>query len=272
MNKPAAAPIADSGAQTPVGAPPESAMKAVSLYDPYGWMAKVGLIVPSTNTVNEVEWYRMAPRGISIHTARALLLGKASQNSYDLMAEATRKAAEELATAECDIVAYGCTSGSFMCSRTEIVANLERLAGCRATTTSDSVIAALRALGVKRIAMGTPYVDFVNQGELKFLAEEGFEVVAWHGMGLGETQAERRGINRVPPQSVFRLARLIDRPEAEAIFLSCTALPTIEMIATLEEELGKPVVTSNQATFWNVLRTLKLNTRIQGFGQLLEKF
>jgi arylmalonate decarboxylase len=134
------------------------------------------------------------------------------------------------------------------------------------------VIAALRTLGVKRIAMGTPYVDFVNQGELKFLAEEGFEVVAWHGMGLGETQAERRGINRVPPQSVFRLARLIDRPEAEAIFLSCTALPTIEMIATLEEELGKPVVTSNQATFWNVLRTLKLNARIQGFGQLLEKF
>lgn len=269
MNKPAAAPAADTSAQSQA-VTPESAMKAVALYDPYGWMAKIGLIVPSTNTVNEYEWYRMAPRGISIHTARALLLGKASQNSYDLMADATRKAAEELATAECDIIAYGCTSGSFMCARDQIVANLERLAGCRATTTSDSVIAALRALGVSRIAMGTPYVDFVNQGELRFLAEEGFEVVAWHGMGLGETQAERRGINRVPPQSVFRLARLIDRPEAEAIFLSCTALPTIEVIAALEAELGKPVVTSNQATFWNVLRTLKLNTRIQGFGRLLE--
>lgn len=269
MNKPAGSVAADTATQSP---PPESAMKAVSLYDPYGWLAKVGLIVPSTNTVNEVEWYRMAPRGISIHTARALLLGKASQNSYDLMAEATRKAAEELATAECDIVAYGCTSGSFMCSRTEIVANLERLAGCRATTTSDSVIAALKTLGVKRIAMGTPYVDFVNQGELKFLADEGFDVVAWHGMGLGETQAERRGINRVPPQSIFRLARLIDRPEAEAIFLSCTALPTIELIGELEAELGKPVVSSNQATFWNVLRTLKLNTRIKGFGRLLEDF
>jgi arylmalonate decarboxylase len=269
MNKPTDA-HPDTSAQSP-GVPPESALKAVALYDPYGWLAKVGLIVPSTNTVNEVEWYRMAPRGISIHTARALLLGRASQNSYDLMAEATRKAAEELATAECDIVAYGCTSGSFMCARDEIVANLERLAGCRATTTSDSVLAALRALGVKRIAMGTPYVDFVNQGELRFLADEGFDVVAWHGMGLGETQAERRGINRIPPQSIFRLARLVDRPEADAIFLSCTALPTIELIAELEAQLGKPVVTSNQATFWNVLRMLKVNSPIPGFGRLLEQ-
>jgi arylmalonate decarboxylase len=252
-------------------APDPSAMKAVSLYDPYGYLAKIGLIVPSTNTVNEYEWYRMAPRGISIHTARALLLGKASQSSYDLMAEATRKAGEELATAECDIVAYGCTSGSFMCSREEITGNLTRLAGCPATTTSDSVIAALRALGVTRIAMGTPYVDFVNQGELKFLADEGFDVVAWHGMGLGETQEERRGINRIPPQSVFRLARMIDRPEAQAIFLSCTALPTIELIAELEAMLGKPVVTSNQATFWNVLRLLKLNVPITGFGRLFGK-
>jgi arylmalonate decarboxylase len=267
----AALPTAQQSPTPDRSAPASSAMKAVALYDPYGWMAKIGLIVPSTNTVNEYEWYRMAPKGVSIHTARALLLGPASQSSYDLMAEATRKAGEELATAECDIVAYGCTSGSFMCSREEITGNLARLAGCKATTTSDSVLAALRALGVKRISMGTPYVDFVNQGELKFLRDEGFDVVGWHGMGLGETQAERRGINRVPPQSIFRLARLIDRPEAEAIFLSCTALPTIELIAELEAELGKPVVTSNQATFWNVLRMLKLNVKVPGFGRLLEQ-
>ena len=111
----------------------------------------------------------------------------------------------------------------------------------------------------------------MNQGELKFLADEGFDVVAWHGMGLGETQEERRGINRIPPQSVFRLARKIDRPDAEAIFLSCTALPTIELIAELEAMLGKPVVTSNQATFWNVLRLLKLNVKISGFGRLFDK-
>ena len=154
---------AESRAENPL-APASSAMKAVSLYDPYGYLAKIGLIVPSTNTVNEYEWYRMAPRGISIHTARALLLGKASQSSYDLMAEATRKAGEELATAECDIVAYGCTSGSFMCSRDEITGNLTRLTGCPATTTSDSVIAALRALGVKRIAMGHALRRFREPG------------------------------------------------------------------------------------------------------------
>lgn len=248
-----------------------SAMKAVSMYDPYGWMAKIGLIVPSTNTVNEYEWYKMAPEGISIHTGRALLLGKASQESYDTMAKNTEKAAEDLATAEVDIVAYGCTSGSFMCSRDEITRRLTEIAGCPATTTSDSIVAALKALGVRKISMATPYVDFVNQGEVKFLNDEGFDVVAWHGLGLGETQEERRGINRVPTESVFRMAKLVDRPEAEAIFISCTALPTIKVIAAIEAELGKPVVTSNQATFWNVLRTLKLNVRVSGYGRLLEE-
>lgn len=270
MNTPVPAkPAADTSQQSePTLA---STIKHVSLYDPYGWMAKIGLIIPSTNTVNEYEWYKMAPPGISIHTARALLTGKATQSSYDIMAQNTRKAAEELATAECDIVAYGCTSGSFLCSREEITRDLAAICGCPATTTSDSIIAAFRALGVKRLAMGTPYVDFVNQGELKFLRDEGIEVVAWHGMGLGETQAERRSINRVPPQSVFRMARLIDRPEAEAIFLSCTALPAAMLIADLEAEIGKPVITSNQATFWNVLRTLKLNMKVKGFGRLLEQ-
>lgn len=249
-----------------------TAMKAVSMFDPYGWMAKIGLIVPSTNTVNEYEWYKMAPEGISIHTGRALLLGKASQESYDSMAKSTEKAAEDLATAEVDIIAYGCTSGSFMCSREEITRRLTEIAGCPATTTSDSVVAALSALGVKKIAMATPYVDFVNRGEVRFLEEEGFEVVAWHGLGLGETQEERRGINRVPTESVFRMARMVDRPDAEAIFISCTALPTIKIIAAIEAELGKPVVTSNQSTFWNVLRTLKLNVKVSGYGRLLEEY
>ena len=246
-----------------------ASIRAVAMYDPYGWMAKIGLILPSTNTVNAHEWMLMAPEGISIHTARALLLGQASQESYDIMAKNTEKAAAELATAEVDFVAYGCTSGSFMCSRQEIAARMAEIAGCPATTTSDSVIAALQAVGARKVAMATPYVRFVNEGEVKFLEEEGFEVVAEMGLGLGETQAERRAINRVPPEAVIRMARAVDRPDADAIFISCTALPTVTVIDRIEQERGKPVVTSNQATFWNVMRSMGLGLRIGGYGSLL---
>jgi maleate cis-trans isomerase len=259
-----------SGTVRDTGCVTAAAARALAARDPYGWLAKVGLILPSTNTVNAHEWMMMAPNGVSIDVARAMLLGKSTQESYDAMAKSTEKAAEELATAEVDILAYGCTSGSFMCSRDEITRRLTEIAGVQATTTSDSVIAALKALGVSRVSMVTPYMRFINQGEVRFLQEEGFEVVAEVGLGLGETQQQRRAINRVPQEDILDMVRSVDRPEAEAIFISCTALPSLPLVASIETEMGKPVVTSNQATFWNVLRLLGLKASICGFGTLLE--
>ncbi|HSV81900.1 MAG TPA: aspartate/glutamate racemase family protein [Ramlibacter sp.] len=244
-------------------------MKTTAMYSPYGWKARIGLIVPSTNTVNEPEFWRLAPDGVSIHTARALLLGPATEASYFKMAAAVDGAAEELATAEVDVVAYGCTSGSIICPLPELIDNMSARTGKPAIATAGAVVAALRALGVTRVAVGTPYVDFVNESEKKFLADHGFEVTSMLGLDLGHTQEERRGIGRVPPEVVYRLARAIDRPEAEAIFISCTNLATLEVIAEIERELGKPVVTSNQACFWACLRLLGLRNAIAGHGRLL---
>ena len=89
-----------------------------------------------------------------------------------------------------------------------------------------------------------------------------------YGMQLGETQEERRGIGRVPPESLYRFVRHIDRDDADIIFLSCTNLATIKMIPELENEAGKPVITSNQATFWRSLRLMGIKDRIEGFGSL----
>jgi maleate cis-trans isomerase len=115
----------------------------------------------------------------------------------------------------------------------------------------------------------TPYVDFINEREEEFLTRHGFEVTSLHGLRLGETQAERRSIGRVPPEHVYRMARICDRPEAEAIFISCTNLATLDVIAQIEADLGKPVVTSNQACFWHCLRSLDIPDRIDGYGRLL---
>ena len=260
---------AQTSAQTDAEKVP-AAIRMLSYYDPYGWMAKIGLIVPSSNTVNAHEWSLMAPEGISIHTARATQSGRSSRESFDSMGKSAEDAAGQLATAGVDIVAYGCTSGSFMGPRAELMQRLSDRAGCPATNSADSSVAALRALGVKTVALATPYMPYINDREISFLEEEGFSVCAWMGLGLGKTEAERFAIRKVPPEAIFRMAREVDRPEAEAIFLSCTSLPAAKLIASIEAQLGKPVVTSNQATFWNVLRMLNLRVRISGAGRLLQ--
>ncbi|MBR0667574.1 decarboxylase [Roseomonas hellenica] len=246
-------------------------MKAVADYRPYGWRGKIGLIVPSTNTINEPEFWRLAPKGVTIHTGRATLLGKATEESYFRMAEAVKVAADDLATAEVDVVAYGCTSGSIVCSLQDIVADLQQRTKVPAIATAGAVVAALRALGARKVAVATPYVDFVNDSEIKFLKDYGFEVTSMHGLRLGETQEERRGIGRVPPEHVYRMALATDRPDADTIFISCTNLATIDVIQQIETDLGKPVVTSNQSCFWACLRMLGLRDRIEGHGRLLSE-
>lgn len=244
-------------------------MKALSHYSPYAWKARIGLIVPSTNTINEPEFWRMAPPGVGIFTARAMLLGAASRESYFRMAEAVGEAAAQLATAEVDIVAYGCTSGSFVCPMPALIQDMQTRAGVPALAAAGAVVAALRALGARRVAVATPYVEFVNQSERAFLESYGFEVPALRGLELGETQEERRAIGRVPPQAVHHFARTVDHPDADVLFISCTNLASLEIIDALEQDLGKPVITSNQACLWACLRRLGLTMPVSGYGRLL---
>lgn len=247
-------------------------MKTTARYRPYGWRAKIGLIVPSTNTINEPDFYRMAPEGVSIHTARAINAGAATQENYDRMAKGVLEAADLIKTAEVDVVAYGCTSGSIVCSLDELCDGMSERVGVPAIATAGAVVAALRAMGIKRVAVGTPYIDFVNEREREFLEQYGFEVASIEGLDLGHTHEERRDIGRVPPEAVFRLACDIDRADADAIFLSCTNLAALGMISRIEEALHKPVVTSNQATFWACLRLLGLSSAIPGYGRLLTDY
>jgi arylmalonate decarboxylase len=246
-------------------------MKPVADYSPYAWRARIGLIIPSTNTINETEFWRMVPEGVTVHSARATSTGEFSEAYFQRLRDAGMRCAEDLATAEVDVIAYGCTSGSIVCPLEEIVADIEGQTGIRTIATAGAVVTALRALGVRRVAVATPYVDFINEAEREFLQGRGFEVTSLHGLRLGETQAERRAIGRVPPEHVYRMARLVDRPEAEAIFISCTNLASIGMITRIEQDLGKPVVTSNQACLWNALRLAGIPDRVDGYGRLLSE-
>jgi len=246
--------------------------KALALYNPYGWRGQIGLICPSTNTSIEPEFQMMAPEGIVVHVARAFQDGPQEPALYRQIADNVELASRDLGSARVDVIAFGCTSCTYFVPADEIRDTMTRMSGVPAVLTADAVVEALKLVQARRIALATPRTDFVNLRETEWFTEQGFEVVSVQGLQLGETAMERANIGRVPPEVAFRLGLAVDRPDVDAIFISCTNLPSLPIIARLEQETGKPVITSNQATFWRCLRIMGSNAKISGFGKLLEEY
>jgi maleate isomerase len=136
-----------------------------------------------------------------------------------------------------------------------------------ATTTSTSVIDALQYMGIKKVSIAMPYLEEVAKVAVKFVEDNGIVVQDAKWMNLGGFE-----IHRVSKETLRQLAKAVDTPESEALFISCTSLHTFELIEKLETDLGKPVITSNQATIWNMLRLAGIRDKITGYGQLLSQF
>ena len=185
------------------------------------------------------------------------------------MADGIATASALLYTAEVDVITFGCTSCTLFVPAEQIRETMTRQAHCTGVLVADAVTEALGALNVARVAVVGPRTELVTRKEVQFLVDSGFEVVSSRCLGLGATEEERRYIGRVPPHTLMRLVKSADCPEAQAIFVSCTQLPTLTMIDSLERELGKPVITSNQATFWRCLGAIGCDLPIQGYGALL---
>ena len=143
------------------------------------------------------------------------------------------------------------------------LSNALRQPGSPATTTSSASVATLQGLGVKRVAVAAPYEAEVCERLRKFLEESGFEVVALNNLGVGGMD-----IGCVPLDGMCALVKQADTPEAEGLFISCTAFRTIDMFDELEQELGKPVVSANQVTMWHALRVAGIPVRLEGLGCL----
>lgn len=235
----------------------------------YGWRARIGLIIPSLNVTIEPEFNHLAPEGVSVHATR-LLFEKGTVEGLEKMAEDTDRAAQLLATACVDVIAYACTSGSLVKGLgwdREIINLIERQTGIPATTTSTAAVDAFSELGVKRVAVATPYIQEVNGKEKAFFEGHGVEVV--YIEGLGYTSGE--DLHREPPATAYRLAKKVDRRIADCVFISCTDFKSIEVLGVLEKDLGKPVLCSNTVTMWAVLRRLGLRQPIEGYGEILRR-
>ena len=233
----------------------------------YGWRLRIGLIVPSSNTTMEPEFYRVCPEGVSIHTAR-VPLEEVTPDALVKMADYVLDAAKMLETADVNVIVYGCTSGTLIGGvewERELTSKIERKTGVETITTASAVVQALKALDMKRVVVATPYIDKINELEKKFLEEHGVKVLFIKGLGI----VKNIEIGKLAPWISYRLAKEVFKPEADGIFISCTNFRTLEIIEKLERDLGKLVVTSNQASIWAALRTIKES--IEGYGKLLRE-
>ena len=236
----------------------------------YGWRQRIGLILPSSNTTMEPEIYEMAPEGVSIHTAR-MRLREVRAGALREMAEDAEGAAELLPTAGVNLILYGCTTGSLLGGvdwEKELMEKIQGGGEAPSFSTATAVVEALRELGAERIVVATPYIEELNDLERRFLESQGFEVLKMRGLGL----VSNLKIGREPPSTAYCLAREVFRSEADAVFISCTNFRTIEIIEVLEADLGRPVVTSNQASMWKALKMGGVGENIFGYGRLLEGY
>lgn len=236
---------------------------------PAGSRARIGVIVPPSNTTNETDFNRLKPDGVTFHFTRSPIHHNPAADDYVALLSDLDDAVGELASCNVDLMAYGCTAGSMACPADILIGKMEEVGKVGAVSTAGSILAALAELGVTRIAMATPYTDETNEHEKEFLERHGIEVVAMTGLGLNTSLENVQKISRVPPAEVYAHAKAIDRDDAEAVLICCTDFGTLDVIETLEEELGKPVLSSNTASCWNALRSAGIKDRLQGYGSLL---
>jgi maleate isomerase len=234
----------------------------------YGTRARIGLMVPSGNAICEAELHAMLPPGVVALITRLELRGS-SEAELSKMLVRLEEAAGLLADARPGLIGFHCTAVStFAPERAgEIPARMTRATGLPAVTTADAILAALEALGAKRILLVTPYIPAVHEREIAFLAAHGCAVVGGDMMGIN-TNAE---MAQIPPEAIAAQARGAARaaPGADACFISCTAIRSAGVIEALETEIGMPVITSNQVMAWHVLRRLGLQDQPKGFGRLM---
>jgi maleate cis-trans isomerase len=241
----------------------------------YGWRARLGVLVPSGIVAIEPEFALVVPAGVACHYHRFKFTG--GGKTGDVLAD-LEQAGDHIAAAAALItdvrpaaVAMAGTGVSFIGGYGYDLALIEKMRARNGhlptTTTSTAVIAALKSMGIRKVSLALPYIEEVARAAAGFVADNGIEVVK--SRWLGKTGW---AIAEIPDEETMALAEDVDTPESDAVFISCTDLHTLAFIEELENRLGKPVVSSNQATIWQLLRLAGIDDRITGYGRLLAEY
>ncbi len=235
-----------------------------------GWRARLGFLVPPGNPTVEPEMMLLAPNGVSLHFARlkasgeaGSLTGQAERNR--MMIDHIDETIALLAMVRPDVITLAHTASSYTLGQdgeAALVARLQQTTGIRFITAFAGVLAALKKLGAGRIAFGTPYAEDVTRQGRDHLQLHGLEVVKYGRL------AGVKNIYEETAERAYSLGRQVDHPDAQAVFLSGTGMPTVQAIAALEADLGKPVISASSAMMWHALRTAGIKAPVPGFGRL----
>lgn len=228
--------------------------------------SRIGLIIPSSNRLSEVQFPRYAPEGVRINVTRLRMTGHGHSDVSGLLPKIV-EAAETLADAKCDVIVFHCTAVSMesgVAWNQRIIDSITRATGCTASSTASALLAAFRALEAHRLVVVSPYDQKTHHYEISFLTEAGFEIPRDRAMNVGGSDM----FIATPPE--FWLQATLDQadPSADAYLLSCTNINSLEVIEELERRLDRPVVTSNQATLWYALRASGQLDVVPGLGRL----
>jgi maleate isomerase len=233
----------------------------------YGTRVRLGMLLPSSNTVAEPQIAAMLPAGVALNVTRLRLRGN---SDHLAMLDKLEEAVGLMDDCGVDRLVFHCTAVSMHSPEIpgEITRRVAAVTQIPLTITSEAILAALRALGATKIVLVTPYNQATNDREVSFLAHHGITVLRERGLNC----ASGIEMGAVEPETWYRETLALRGDDADAYFLSCTTIRSADVIDRLERELGKPVLTSNQAMLWQALRDTGINDRIHGFGRILEDY
>lgn len=237
--------------------------------------ARFGVLVPFTNTNLEADMTLLRPNGVSMHFSRMGGYDRDEIPDADQMQGLGATDLDEplnlLLGVRPNVILYGCTSATLTHGAAFDRALAERIktdSGAETVTAAGALVHALHTLEVSRIGFASPYVPAINDMAVGFLAECGIETVA--RSEVSET-LDNYSQGELDPAAVFDLGLAANHPDAQAIVLSCTDMRSVEIIARLEQALGKPVISSNQAMAFQAMQLAGICEALIGYGQLLER-
>jgi maleate cis-trans isomerase len=228
---------------------------------------RIGLLVPSSNTTQEIEYNKIMPESMSLHVAR-LPLRTVDPSSTARIVEDIESESRKLADADVDAIVLAATAPS---SRNgigydqELIRRIEAASGKRATTASTALIQALAALDVRRLVIAAPWTEDTNATTAAFIVASGVSVLAHRALG----HVGNLDIGMLEEQTAFEQGIAVNRPEADAVMLACGNWLTMGIVDSMEVAIGKPVVTTNQVSLWAVLRLAGYHAPVFGWGRLL---
>jgi len=231
--------------------------------------SRIGMLSVANAGITENDMFSMRPRGVFLHFTR---IAMEKEINISNLANKTQSIDEALSTLmpgreDIKIICYNCTSGSLILGEEKIINQIEnKYPHVKGTTMLTGVIKALRTINANKISIGTAYTEDINIMEQEFFEKKGFHVLKIEGLSL----VTDKEMNEVSSQELLNFIISLDDPNAEAIFISCGGLRVTEIIETAESLIKKPIITSNQASFWNCLRLAEIDDNITQFGKLFK--